>query len=121
MLPRLLAHFRPQPAIPAVLVLMVTLLIALPAAGQSQPGMIVLWGLPLGLLASAALALAAGFCSFFPPAAWLAVAWLAAGTLTPVNVPAAEPMHWLGSGICLIAFALQSWRVATRRFVPSVD
>lgn len=116
-----LAHCRPQPAIPALLVLVVTLMIALPASGPSQPGALITWGVPLGLVASAGLALAAGFCSFFPPAAWLAIAWLAAGTLTPASVPAAEPAHWLASGVCLIAFAIQGWRVATRRFVPSVE
>lgn len=116
-----LAHCRPQPAIPAMLVLVITLLIALPAAGQPQPGAMVTWGVPLGLLASAGLALAAGFCSFFPPAAWLGIAWLAADTLTPASVPAAAPTHWVASGMCVIALGLQSWRVLTRRFVPSRD
>jgi len=121
MLPTLLAHCRPQPAIPAVLVLMVTLLIALPAAGAAAPGAMVAWGVPLGLLASAGLALAAGFCSFFPPFAWLALAWLAAASLRSIAAPWIEAALWLGSAIAVAAIAIQAWRVATRRFVPTMQ
>jgi hypothetical protein len=120
-LSKLLAHCRPQPAIPALLLLMVTLLVALPAAGATTPGAAIAWGVPLGLLVSAALALAAGFCSFFPPVAWLAIAWLAAGSLRAIAAPWIEPALWFGSAIAAAALALQAWRVATRRFVPTIE
>jgi hypothetical protein len=117
----LLAHCRPQPAIPGVLVLMLTLLVALPAAGAASPGAVIAWGVPLGLLASAGLALAAGFCSFFPPVAWLAIAWLAAGSLRAIAAPWIEAAVWLGSAIAAAGIAIQAWRVATRRFVPTIE
>lgn len=115
-----LAHCRPQPAIPALLLLMLTLLVALPAAGAATPGALIAWGVPLGLLGSAALALAAGFCSFFPPVAWLAIAWLAAGSLRAIESTWIEPALWFGSAIAAAALAIQAWRVATRRFVPTI-
>ena len=116
-----LAHCRPQPAIPAQLLLMLTLLVALPAAGATTPGAVITWGVPLGLLGSAALALAAGFCSFFPPLAWLALAWLAAASLRAIAAPWIETALWLGSAIAVAAIAIQAWRVATRRFVPTMQ
>lgn len=116
-----LAHCRPQPAIPALLLLMLTLLVALPAAGATTPGAVIAWGVPLGLLGSAALALAAGFCSFFPPVVWLAIAWLAAGSLRAIAVPWIEPSLWVGSAVAVAGIAIQAWRVATRRFVPTMQ
>lgn len=121
MLTRVLAHCRPQPAIPALLLLLLTLMMALPAANQPQPGALVTWGVPLGLLASAGLALAAGFCSFFPPLAWLVLAWLASGRLGSIAAALIEPALWAGSAIALLAMVIQSWRVATQRFVPTLD
>ena len=117
----LVAHCRPQPAIPAMLLLMLVLLVALPAAGSTPPGALLAWGIPLGLLGSAALALAAGFCSFFPPVAWLAVAWLASGSLRAIAAPLVEPALWAGSAIAAAGLAIQAWRVATRRFVPTIE
>jgi hypothetical protein len=121
MLTRVLANCRPQPAIPALLLLLLTLMMALPAANQPQPGALIAWGVPLGLLASAGLALAAGFCSFFPPFAWLALAWLASGRLGSIAAPLIEPALWAGSAIALLAVVIQTWRVATQRFVPTLD
>lgn len=118
---RLLAHCRPQPAIPALLLLLLTLMIALPAARQPQVSALVAWGVPAGLLGSAGLALAAGFCSFFPPLAWLAVAWLASDRLGSIPASLIEPALWAGTAIALLAIAIQGWRVATSRFVPTID
>jgi len=120
MLPQLLAHCRPQPAIPALLVLTLTLMIALPAAGQPQPSALVAWGVPLGLVASAGLALAAGFCSFAPPVAWLALAWFASGSLRTIAAAGIEPALLVGTTVAIVALAIQAWRVGTRRFVPTM-
>lgn len=111
------ANCRPQPAIPAILVLMVAgLLKGAAIAGSSFAG----WGLTAGLLASAGLAIAAGFCSFFPTVAWIALALLlfgadAANLALPARVA-------LGAGIvaALAMAAVQGWRVRTGRFVPTI-
>jgi hypothetical protein len=120
MLATLLAHCRPQPAIPALLLLMLTLLVALPAANQTEPSTLVVWIVPLGLLGSAGLALAAGFCSFFPPVAWLAMAWLASSLLRSIAAPLIEPALWAGAAIAVLGLGIQAWRVATRRFMPTL-
>lgn len=120
MLATVLAHLRPQPAIPALLLLVLTLMIALPAANQAAPGMLIAWGVPLGLLGSAGLALAAGFCSFFPPLAWLTIAWLGSASLLAIDTPLIDSALWLGTAVALAAIGVQSWRVATQRFVPTI-
>jgi hypothetical protein len=121
MLRTLLCHCRPQPAIPALLLLMVTLMMALPAANRPQASTLLAWVVPLGLLGSAGLALAAGFCSFFPPLAWLVVAGLASASLRAVAAPSIEPALWAGVAIAVVGLGIQAWRVATRRFVPTID
>lgn len=121
MLAQLLSHCRPQPAIPALLLLMVTLLMALPAANQTEPGSLIGWGVPIGLLGSAGLALAAGFCSFFPPLAWLATVALISGPLHAIASSAIVPALWSGVAIALCGLGIQAWRVWTGRFVPTID
>ena len=116
-----LANCRPQPALPAVLVFMLTLLLAMSAARSvGDPGWIA-WLVPLGVLASAALAVGAGFCSLFPQAAWLALAVWALPTLTAGGpLPFTAYVVYLGFAAVIIMFAVQLWRIATRRFVPTL-
>jgi hypothetical protein len=115
------AHLRPQPAIPAVFVLLLTGLLVRIAAGQSEPGMLLAWGIPLGLIASAGLALAAGFCSFFPPLAWLCLAWLGSGPLESLPITAARAGLGVGTAVAIAALAIQAWRVITGRFTPTIE
>lgn len=113
------ANARPQPAIPAVLVLMLCGLLA-GAALRAGDGSVTAWALTIGIMASCGLAIAAGFCSVFPPLAWIALAWLLFGTKT-----AALPLHSqvaLGAGaVAAVVMTLaQAWRVRTGRFVPTI-
>lgn len=117
----LTGHFRPRPAIPAMLVLLIGLMIALPAAGRPDIGPLVAWGVPIALVVSAGLALAAGFCSFFPPLAWLAVVALASKPLLAVAGAGVRIALLTGAVLAIAALAVQGWRVATGRFVPTPD
>jgi hypothetical protein len=118
-LSRLLAHLRPRPAVPAVFVLLLTSLLARTALGQTEPGLIAVWGVPIGLLASAGLALAAGFCSFFPPLIWLLLAWW--GPLAPPNASTGMQViaFWFATALAVAGLGIQAWRVTTGRFIPT--
>ena len=117
-----LAHFRWQPAIPSVLAFFVlvqvpTLLGAAPNACDNA-----LWfWLPIaGIVISCGLAVAAGFCSLFPQAAWLLLAmWMLNFVNRGLLAEANRYVIYAGIGIALAAFALQLWRVLTKRFVPT--
>ena len=111
------ANCRPQPAIPAVLVLLICAMLVGPALGG---GTLVGWGLTVGVLASCGLAIAAGFCSFFPTAIWIALALLLFG-----RSAASLPLHTqvaLYGGVVAAAgmIGVQVWRVRTGRFVPTI-
>jgi hypothetical protein len=115
----LTANSRPQPAIPAVLVLMLCGLFA-GAAVKAGSGSFAAWGLTAGLLASCGLAVAAGFCSVFPTLAWIGLAWLLfGGRATDL---ALHTLVALGTGtLAAAAMTLfQVWRVRTGRFVPTI-
>ena len=113
------ANSRPQPAIPAVLVLLVCGLFT-GAAVQSGSASFAAWALTAGLLASCGLAVAAGFCSVFPTLAWIALSWLLFGLKA-----GALPVHTqvaLGIGVAAAAAMtlVQVWRIRTGRFVPTI-
>jgi len=119
----LLANFRPQPAIPAVLVFLVAVLMParLSGAQPSGPAPIVLWLVPAGILVSCGLAVAAGFCSLFPQLIWLAMAGWALtlverGMLSPAN----RYFLYAGMSVAVAAFLLQVWRVRSGQFVPTI-
>jgi hypothetical protein len=114
------AHFRPQPAIPAVAVLMLSVMFA--ASSATDPTSLALWLVGAGIFASCGLAIAAGFCSFFPPLAWIVLAlvflssrgaWV--GT-TPVRVA-----FYSGLAAAAGMLMVQAWRVQTGRFVPTIE
>lgn len=115
----LVANCRPQPAIPAVLVMMLTLVGASSAAGGGASAG---WLIGAGLLASCGLGIAAGFCSFAPPLAWLGLAWLGRGLF---EAAAGAPYTGYALLLCSVAavamLGVQAWRVATGRFVPSIE
>jgi hypothetical protein len=115
----LLAHCRPQPAIPAVLVLLLTLMLAATATGASAAW--VSWAVAAGLAASCALAVAAGFCSFFPPLAWLGLVGLTAGVFARLPTPGiARAAAATGAVAALGMLVVQAWRVKTARFIATV-
>lgn len=119
------ANFRPQPAIPAALVLMLALMFAMSLGtghdGSGDPTTDT-WIVVAGLVASCGLAIAAGFCSFFPPLAWLGVALLARDVIRHVPGSAlAEAALVACAGASVVMLAAQAWRVRTGRFVPTIS
>ncbi len=121
---KLLANFRPQPAIPAVLVFMLSVLIpivSLSRQGAASSDSVFMWLVPLGILASCGLAIAAGFCSFFPQTIWIAAAVWALRFTDNGPLPAYN-RYVLIAGIvaAAIMIVVQAWRVYTGRFVPTI-
>ena len=116
------ANLRPQPAIPAVLVFLLTILWSVGAAtGPGEPSAWLLL-VPAGLATSCALAIAAGFCSFFPQLAWIL---LAAWALKFAGVDGPLPAYnryllLVGMAAAAAAAILQFWRVRTGRFQPTI-
>ena len=113
------ANSRPQPAIPAILVLLLCGLFA-DSAVHAGSGSFVAWALTIGLLTSCGLAIAAGFCSVFPTISWIALA----GLLFNSSVAALALHSRLALGAGVVAAAamtlVQIWRVKTGRFVPTI-
>ena len=114
------ANSRPQPAIPAILVLLLCGLFA-GSAVHAGSASFAAWGLTVGLLASCGLAIAAGFCSVFPTLAWIGLAGLL--FRSSVAVLAVHSRVALGAGmVAAVAMTLvQIWRVKSGRFVPTIS
>lgn len=113
----IIANCRPQPAIPALLVLVLTLMFAASSAASWAA-----WAVAAGIVVSCGLAIAAGFCSFFPPLAWLAVAWLGADVLERLPSPVfARVALFAGTVAAVAMLGLQAWRVKTGQFVPTIS
>ncbi len=119
MLEVLTANSRPQPAIPAVLVLMICGLFA-GAAVKAGSGSFAAWALTAGLLASCGLAIAAGFCSVFPTLAWIGLAWLLLGAAAPALALHTQLALGAGTFAAAAMTLVQVWRVRTGRFVPTI-
>jgi len=114
-----MAHCRPQPAIPAVLVLLLTFMLATAVGRDAAAGGWLPWLIPLGVVGSAALAVAAGFCSLFPQFVWLV---LIAAALPRLSVPAFTPyVVYVAMFAVVCMVGIQLWRIVTRRFVPTVS
>lgn len=117
----LLANCRPQPAIPAVLVLLLTLMLAMASAGTVEAGLLVTWGIPVGVLIACGLAVASGFCSFFPPLIWIALAWFGLGSVSRTPAATAGSFAvYAGTFAAVAMLVLQAWRVHTGRFKPTI-
>ena len=117
----LLAHCRPQPAIPGLLALFLTVLVAVfthdPGVERSVWALLI----PVALIASCGLAIAASFCSFFPAAAWILVSWWALKFTAVGPLPAYNRyVLMVGMGAAAAMLVVQGWRVATGRFVPTI-
>jgi len=117
----LLANCRPQPAIPAVLALLLMVMMPMLSPGAAVDGW-QLWLIGAGLLVSAGLAIAAGFCSFAPQVFWLMLAAWAHNLAARAALPDILMMLLFGCavGVVLMIF-LQLWRVVTGRFVPTLS
>ncbi len=118
------ANLRPGPAIPGVLVLLMTIMFTIVTRGGPDAGetswMILL--VPVGILASCGLAIAAGFCSFFPQLAWIALAtWALRFTAAGGPLPAYNRYVLIAGMVAAAAMiGLQFWRVRTGKFVPTI-
>lgn len=119
----IVAHCRPQPAIPAVaafflLVLLPMMSAASPAAENSVWQ---LWLIPAGLVVSCGLAIAAGFCSLAPPLIWIACATWGLSLAERAGLPAFHVvLVYAGIAAAAVTVVIQLWRIQTRRFVPTV-
>jgi len=121
------ANCRPQPAIPAVLVLLMSIIMpvlsqdpnTVPDQGQASMFMLLV---PAGILASCGLAIAAGFCSLFPQAIWIVIAaW--AMKFTAPGGPLPGYNAWVLTAGMIAAAAMigfQLWRVSRGKFVPTI-
>ena len=117
-------NLRPGPAVPGVLVLLMTIMFTVVTRGGPDAGepswLIVL--VPVGILASCGLAIAAGFCSFFPQLAWIALAaWALRFTAAGGPLPGYN-RYVLFAGMVAAAamIVVQFWRVRTGKFVPTI-
>jgi membrane protein implicated in regulation of membrane protease activity len=79
------------------------------------------WLIAAGILVSCGLAIAAGFCSFFPPLAWMALALLCLNSTRAWASPLPVRVAFLaGVFASVVMLAIQAWRVRTGRFVPTI-
>lgn len=121
MVESIIAHCRPQPAIPAVLVFVISILIPVmsfdPNAAASAWQLLI----PAGILVSCGLAIAAGFCSLFPQLIWIVLASWALKFTQSGPLPAYNRFVLLaGIGAAAIMVGVQAWRAATGRFRPTI-
>lgn len=117
------ANCRPQPAIPAVIVMLPAALLPLlmlGAPGNAAAGWL-LWLIGAAFLGSAALAIAAGFCSLAPQLIWLMLALWARSLIERAGAPDILLYTlYLCAAAVIAMIGVQLWRIATRRFVPTV-
>ncbi len=122
----LLANCRPQPAIPALIVLLITIIVPAmvqgPGAQAGDGGSLFLLLIPVGIIVSCGLAVAAGFCSIFPQLAWIvlaiwAIKFTRSGPLPEYN----REVLLVGVFAAAVMVVVQVWRVWTGRFQPTID
>lgn len=115
------ANCRPQPAIPSILVLVVTLFYASARGGTDD---VSVWTVAIvigGLAVSCGLAIAAGFCSLFPPLVWIVVAGLGLGPIGSIAGSGfARATVFVGMLAAAAMTIAQVWRVRTGRFSPTI-
>jgi hypothetical protein len=117
----IVANLRPQPAIPALLVLLLTVMFAVFTYEPNGSRSLLILLAPAGILASCGLAIAAGFCSLFPQAAWILVAAWALKFASSGPLPAYNRyVIFAGMCACGVMMFVQVWRVRTGRFAPTV-
>jgi len=124
---KLLANFKPQPAIPALFVFVLCIFISAlshdPGAvtGTETGGSAWLLLIPVGIVVSCGLAVAAGFCSLFPQLAWIVLATWALKFTQSGPWPAYNRWVLLVGIITAAAMVIvQIWRVRTGKFQPTI-
>ncbi|HJP39568.1 MAG: hypothetical protein QF483_05445 [Gammaproteobacteria bacterium] len=121
----LMANFKPQPAMPALIVFVLSVLLPAMSAGQNavagDGGSVFLLFIPVGIIVSCGLAIAAGFCSLFPQGAWIALAVWSLEFMQAESLPGYNRIVLL-AGIFIVAvmFVVQVWRVKTGKFQPTI-
>ena len=121
LLETVLANCRPQPAIPAVLVFLLTIMLTLMLREPGVEAGLMAFLIPIGILVSCSLAVAAGFCSFFPPAVWILLAGWSLGYVESGVLPAYNRyVIFAGALGAVVMLLAQLWRVSTGRFVPTL-
>lgn len=117
----LVAHLRPRPALPAVLVMFLGVYLPLLLVDANDGSRLADAAIMTGILVSAVLAAAAGLCSFMPPTLWYALAWWCRATVLGDGLDDMQHlMLMIGQAAMVAVFFLQAWRVATGRFIPTV-
>lgn len=98
---------------------MLTLLLAMSMSRKGGEASWLVWLIPLGIFASAGLAVGAGFCSLFPQAVWL----LLAAWALPIMAQSPVTLYVLYAGMAavVVMFGVQLWRIKTARFVPTIE
>ncbi len=121
------ANCRPQPAIPAVLVLLLSIMAPMfsldPNTTPDHSNASWVWLLvPAGILASCGLAIAAGFCSLFPQGIWIVLAtWALKFTQAGGPLPAYNAyFFWAGIAACALMLGWQIHRVRSGQFIPTI-
>ena len=121
----LLANFKPQPAIPSLFVFVLSILIpvmsAEPGPATGDGASIFLLLIPLGIVVSCGLAIAAGFCSLFPTLVWVLLASWAMKFTQSGPLPGYNRFVLLAGIVAAAAmFFVQIWRAKTGRFRPTI-
>ena len=117
------ANCRPQPAIPAVLVFFLLVLLPMMSASPVVDDLSTwrLWLIPAGVVVSCGLAIAAGFCSLAPPIIWIVFAAWGLSLAGRAGLPVFHTtVFYLGMAVAAVMILIQIWRIRTRRFVPTV-
>jgi len=118
------ANSRPKPAIPALFATFAFVLfpISTMLTQSTEPASWQLWLVPLGLVASCALAIGAGLCSVAPPAIWILCAIWILSLIERVGLPMAHSyITFAGIAASAITIVVQIWRIRTGRFTPTID
>ena len=98
---------------------MLSILFAASSTGDSA---LAPWLIGAGILGSCGLAVAAGFCSFFPPLAWIGLASMFLSSTRPwVTAAPTRFAFYAGLAASVGMLVLQAWRVRTGRFVPTIE
>jgi len=110
---------------PALIVFVLSVLLPAMSAGQNavagDGGSVFLLFIPVGIIVSCGLAIAAGFCSLFPQGAWIALAVWSLEFMQAESLPGYNRIVLL-AGIFIVAvmFVVQVWRVKTGKFQPTI-
>ena len=118
----LTANCRPQPAIPSVLVFFISVVLPIVVFGvTAESTSVFVYLIPLGILVSAGLAVASGFCSLFPQSFWILLGLWGEDLAMRGSIPVYNVWAFrIGVIAMVIMIGVQMWRVRTGKFVPMI-